>query len=91
MQKGDFGKRAVMKYLCVKCRWGGCGGWKCLERSLACLGRHVSWSSWKYEIPSHVGPCLDYVMALSCARAEEARAMRVVGTCDRAGAHQALV
>lgn len=23
MQKGDFGKRAVMKYLCVKCRWGG--------------------------------------------------------------------
>lgn len=60
MQKGDFGKRAVMKYLCIKCRWGGCGGWKCLKRSVVCLGRHASWRGWKYEIPPRVGLCLGY-------------------------------
>lgn len=38
MQEGDFGKRAVMKYLCSKCRWGaGADGvmlWKCPQRTV---------------------------------------------------------
>lgn len=65
MQEGDFGKRAVMKYLCTKCRLGGvrdgmlCSGWKCPECVCLQCGRAATRSlgcsaRWKWEIPAHV-------------------------------------